>query len=60
MKPFAVAFPAKLEAIGALFRTEVRSPGIVPDETELPATVGAALRRSMLRMLGTIEHFRLL
>jgi hypothetical protein len=60
VKPFAVAFPVKLEALGAPLRTEVRSPGVVPDETELAATEGAALRRGMLRMLGTIEHFRLL
>jgi hypothetical protein len=60
VKPSAVAFPAKLEAIGAFLRTEVRSPGIVPDETELPATVGAAFRRAMPKMLETIDHFRLL
>jgi hypothetical protein len=60
VKPFSSAFSLDLEAIDTLPRTELRSPGIVPDETELPATAGAALRRGMLRMLGTIEHFRLL
>jgi hypothetical protein len=60
VKPIAVAFSPDLEPIGTLLRTELRSPGIVPDETELAATDGAALRCGMLKMPGTIEHFRLL
>jgi hypothetical protein len=59
-QPFAVAFPAKVEAISAFLRTKVRSPRIVPDEAELPTTHGAALRRGMLKILVAIEHFCLL
>jgi hypothetical protein len=59
-QPPAVALPTNVEAISAFLRTKVRSPGIVADEAELPATHGAALRRGMLKILGTIEHFRLL
>jgi hypothetical protein len=60
VKPSAVVFSPDLESIGARLRKEVRFPGIVPDETELPATEGAALRCRMLKVLRMIEHFHLL
>jgi len=59
-QPSAVALLAGLEAINAPPRTKRSSPGVVPDQTKLSVTDGAALRCAMPKMLGAVEHVRLL
>jgi hypothetical protein len=60
MYPSAVEFPASLEAINALLRTEGSSPGVVPHQAELSTTDGATSRCSVPRTLRAVAHLRLL
>jgi hypothetical protein len=59
-QPSAVALLAGLEAINALLRTKGSSPGVVPDETKLSVTDGAALRYFIPTILKMVAHVYLL
>jgi hypothetical protein len=56
-QPSAVGFLAALEAIDAPPRTEGGSPGIVPDQTKLSVTDGAALRGVAPKISWTVVFF---
>src|ERR1700675_4921243 len=56
-QPSAVGLLAGLEAIDAPPRTEGGSPGIVPDETKLSVTDGAALRGVEPKISWTVVFF---
>jgi hypothetical protein len=59
-QPSAVALLAGLEAINAPPRTKRSSPGVVPDQTKLSVTDGAALRCVRLTILRMPAHVYLL
>jgi hypothetical protein len=59
-QPSAIALLAVFEAINALARTEGRSPEVVPDQTKLSVTDGAARRRVPVARLRIIAHLCLL
>jgi hypothetical protein len=59
-QPSAVALLAGLEAINALLRTKRGPPGVVPDQTKLSVTDGAALRCVVPMILRMAAHVYLL
>jgi hypothetical protein len=59
-QPSAIALLAVFEAINTLARTQGRSPGVVPDQTKLSVTDGAARRRVPVARLKIIVHLCLL
>jgi hypothetical protein len=54
--PIAVTFPARSEAIDALFGTEGGSPPVVPDETELAIANCASRGYARSKTSGAVGH----